>query len=120
MLEKFGYKFGGWYLSSDFSGEPITEYTYESSQAEAKFYAKWTECVFTANMVMNNNANSTTVDHTISADGLTLTYAYIHGSGTNSFVVFQVYVDGVATSMADKWTVTYSDTKVLTSWSKVE
>ena len=117
VLERFGYKFGGWYTSSDFSGEPITEYTYAATQTECKFYAKWTECVLTANMVMSNSANSTTADHSLSADGLTLTYAYVYVSGTNSFVVFQVYVDGVATSMTNKWTVTYSNTSVLTSWS---
>lgn len=117
VLERFGYKFGGWYTSDDFTGDPITEYVYQSTEAECKFYAKWTECVLTANMVMSNGANSTTADHSLSADGLTLTYAYVYVSGTNSFVVFQVYIDGVATSMSNKWTVTYSNTKVLTSWS---
>ena len=117
VLERFGYKFDGWYTSDDFTGDPITEYVYQSTEAECTFYAKWTECVLTANMVMNNGANSTTADHSLSADGLTLTYAYVYVSGTNSFVVFQVYVDGVATSMVNKWTVTYSNTSVLTSWS---
>ena len=117
VLEKFGYKFAGWYTSDDFSGDPITEYTYQSTEAECTFYAKWTECVLTANMVMNNGANSTTADHSLSADGLTLNYAYVYVSGTNSFVVFQVYVDGVKTNMADKWIASYSNTNVLASWS---
>ena len=117
VLEKFGYKFDGWYTSDDFTGDPITEYVYQSTEAECTFYAKWTVCVLTASMIMNNGAGSTTADHSLSADGLTLTYDYVYVSGTNSFVVFQVYVDGVATSMSNKWTASYSNTKVLASWS---
>ena len=117
VLEKFGYNFDGWYTSDDFAGDPITEYVYQSTEAECSFYAKWTECVLTASMIMNNGAGSTTADHSLSADGLTLTYDYVYVSGTNSFVVFQVYVDGVATSMSNKWTASYSNTKVLASWS---
>lgn len=38
---KTGYTFGGWYLTSDFTGDPITGWTSGSYNSDVTLYAKW-------------------------------------------------------------------------------
>ena len=42
---RYGYSFGGWYLSKDLTGEPVDDYFYRPTE-DVKLYAKWTECTY--------------------------------------------------------------------------
>lgn len=53
---KLGYTFGGWYKSSDFSEEPITEIC-EGTYGDIALYAKWTATVYTITYIIEDGKN---------------------------------------------------------------
>ena len=107
-----GYKFVGWYDNESFNGNIIT-----SVNRATTLYAKWVSNsvdVYTANMVMQNNGNTTTSSSVLDSNGFTITSATF----TSSFVVFQVYKNGAAVNMAPSlWTWTSSDSNVIANYS---
>lgn len=56
--EKTGYKFDGWYLTEDFSGEPETEITV-GNYGNKTFYAKWSLQVYSITYELNGGSLTT-------------------------------------------------------------
>lgn len=63
---KSGADFEGWYLSADYSGEPVTAIT--CAAADVTLYAKWSNVVYTVRYELNGGSLSASNPTTVTAD----------------------------------------------------
>ena len=65
--DKAGTEFEGWYLSADYSGEPVTAVL--CACADIVLYAKWSDIVYTVKYVMNGGVMSVSNPSEVTAGG---------------------------------------------------
>ena len=73
-ITREGYTFGGWYASSDFSGDPVTTIS-TTETGDKEYYAKWIANTY----IVTFNANRSTFDGTVTPTSKEVTYGETYG-----------------------------------------